>query len=1138
MSCEDPQASKAAKGKSPDSGISDEFNKLFSTDFNQLQLAESQRGDLRECVCNICNKQMISMKALLRHKRNFHSENKCKYCRRKFGNRFCLKMHTRFKHPQKFEEFQLNGQTNAVVEVETIATIPECDSCGAKFCEPNALRRHHADCDKKCIECGLKVPQKNLFYLHFEKEHNIKLDIQPPALECPFGCLDKFFSEKVLQTHVQRCHPEDKDSIADTISDGDDGESVSSETSLECEFCHHRFAKPKSLVQHIAIMHKGKPKDQPKTKNQTKYTRDEFVDKFMVSKSNDVQRCIPCKKDIHRRSLMVHLKGKHASMKCFRCELCPESFFRADYRVRHMSYIHPTQYRCNRCEMQFDRAFKYDTHMARHGVKAKNFKPEEGLDHYDLPMTNMKFIEDVSTYDYSKQDMQRRMSILGPSSTPVEIPIPRDEFIERYLLNISDKQSHCTICQQKIMKSSILTHLLWKHAFKKPLKCAFCNERVVKTNGRLNHMARCHPNEYKCRDCNEQFAKHADLAQHMREDHNKKLTTSPSSGEEPDIAMNDIRFVSQKNEEEIIEEAEMICMEPDIMHIAIKESDTTKFKCNTCDKSFTSAKNLMLHNSHKHKDYSGQTSKQALENSDEPMTFEEFRYHYSESFSDTDVKCLVCDCTLKKKNFTNHVKSRHATVGAYKCAVCPETFFRPEHRIQHMAQSHQGMFYCQTCNIQFYRNSRYAKHMKDLHEIEIDGTDEYEVDLCLIELKFSPFIKKSQEDEQNSSLPSIVHEPEPEVPEEAEPGEGMSRDDFLSEYIKIVNKDTRRCLACEKTIQKSSMYNHLMRYHALTPPFKCPFCDLRLERAPHRIRHLQIFHPDDYKCQACGIQFQKHSTYVDHMMVEHNEVVTTPRAEGEKKDLSTLDIKYLPYLSREDSYWQEEETSLTDTSNIPKAASTPLIKDGHFLKPPKAESTSSQKTKRESFLKPQIKEEPKDSEYSMEHSIFGSDHPLVEVESAQARTNTKPTEYTYLHFKSRFLGSFDSSNVKCLVCKKKILKTSVSAHMRLHHAITLSYNCELCPEGYQRSDYRQRHMKFAHEDDFKCGYCDLQFYRSVLYKQHMTEFHKMTFDVPELKKKEEIDVPLETMKFVEHLPDEMKVSFFQLLVMLSFDAIL
>lgn len=988
-------------------------------------------------------------------------------------------------------------------------TIPECSTCGAKFCEKEALYRHHGECDRKCIECGMKILRKDYYYSHLYKEHGIQI-LDQVSLECPFGCLDHFTSEKVLQDHVQRNHPEEKEeeSVADTISDYAD--STNNETQfMSCEQCGAKFPSKRSLTQHIAYKHKPGIVELPKTSNVAKYSREEFIDKFMVKKSFEYQRCIPCKKDIHRRSIGLHLRGKHAAAKSFVCELCDESFFRIDYRQRHMAHIHFNQYRCFDCEVQFDRAHKYDSHMAQHGVPVKNFKPEEGADRYDLSWNNMKYIEDSSTYDYGKEEKERRTSVLSTTSVQVvEVPLTREDFTNKYFSNVNDKSSQCTICQVKIMKSSIVSHLLWKHAVKKPLKCAFCNERVVKNTGRLNHMSRCHPNEYRCSVCTAQFTKHDNLASHMLDAHDITVTTRPSSGEEDDLSLGDVRFISQKNEDEIIEELETIDVEPDLkMDQRSFEEDQTdgSNKCQFCVKSFACSKNLQIHKSHKHKqEMIDSYTKQPYEDVSQPMTFEEFRCNFVESVTDSDIKCLVCDQLLKKKNFGNHIKSRHATSGAYKCAICPESFFRPEHRIQHMSSLHRGMFFCHTCNIQFYRNSRYAKHMHDMHDITVDNSDSYEVDLCLGDLKFVPLITKTPEEEQNASLPSIVHEPDPEPEpveeQETEQSNSMDRDEFMTRYIRTLGKDTRRCIACDKNILKGSMYNHLMRFHAVTLPYKCPFCDLRLERSQYRLRHLQLFHPDGYKCYECGLQFELHAKFTEHMLVEHNSAVSTPKAPGEEKDLSSFDVTYVPQKSDEESFWDEDETSQgNDTKQTP----------------------STSKGAKE-FLKPSIKEEPKDDDHLMMHSIFGSES-LLEEKPRKVPSGT--AEYSYNDFKNRFMLDVNSGDLKCLPCDRVIVKTSGCAHMRLWHAITMCYNCEICNEGFQRTDYRQRHMKFVHPDDFKCSYCDLQFHRSVLYKQHMMETHKIKVDIKEKKKKDDIDVPLENMKFIEHVPDSVRVSF-------------
>lgn len=444
------------------------------------------------------------------------------------------------------------------------------------------------------------------------------------------------------------------------------------------------------------------------------------------------------------------------------------------------------------------------------------------------------------------------------------------------------------------------------------------------------------------------------------------------------------------------------------------------------------------------------------------------------------------------------------------------------------------MFYCHTCNIQFYRNSRYALHMKSLHGIEVDATDSYAVDLNLDELLYVATIKRYSGEEPNTSavgqeesVEYVEEEPEEAEPEQEVAGELMNRDTFLERYIKILGKESRRCLACDKMMLKGSMYNHLMRYHATIQPFKCPFCELRLERAPHRIKHIQMFHPNEYKCLECGIQFQKHARYSEHMLVEHNEIVKTSKAPGEEVDLSSLDIMYVAQREGDDNFWQDDDNSMTENSS----AANQMVNQGA--------STSAQSD--DKFLKPRVKDEPIHREATLVHSIFGSDEPLQEENSEECPAGD--VEYSYFDFKNQFTAPYDSINFKCLPCNKAIAKTSACAHFRLWHAITMrfvcftftyfeffttnyfsSYNCELCPIGFQRSDYRFRHMSSAHPNDFKCNLCDTQFYRSVLYKSHMKDTHQIILNMPELKTKDEVDVPLEKMKFKEHVPDSIRVS--------------
>lgn len=343
---DDCQPSTSVTEKSPDSGINEGSSKNSPSPENSNGIESHGPGE-QLLECKICCKFMVSEEALRRHKKS-HCAITCKYCRRRFGNSCHLRLHTKFKHPDKYNEFRLNGQSGAYVEVEPLPKLLMCKTCDAKFCEKEALYRHHADCDKECIECGLKIPQKVLYLRHLAAEHNIVIR-QNPSLECPFGCAGQYSTEKILQEHINRTHPEnnDEESIADTISESNESASNDTAPLISCQICQSRPMSEKGLKVHMALKHSGEiapvasvAEPKSKTRNVAKYTREEFIEKFMVRKSNEYLRCVPCKKDIHRRSLMVHVKGQHASVYSFFCELCPEGFFRIDYRHRHMKHMH------------------------------------------------------------------------------------------------------------------------------------------------------------------------------------------------------------------------------------------------------------------------------------------------------------------------------------------------------------------------------------------------------------------------------------------------------------------------------------------------------------------------------------------------------------------------------------------------------------------------------------------------------------------------------------------------------------------------------------------------------------------------------------------------------------------------------
>lgn len=799
---------------------------------------------------------MSNLNAYRYHKDYYHKSTKCRDCGKKSISRYQLRMHIKSRHPEKLNEYDLNYQEASVV-VNKLIKFNECTTCQIKFINRESLHKHIADCDRKCAECKSKMASKENYYKHLENVHKLKINRQ---LECPF-CMGKYDSEKMLNDHIQKMHPEDQ------FAEEEDTSNDSNEGKYECNICKMKFPSGKSLGGHKTRHRIPDTEIEVRNKNVIRYSREAFVEKYLVRKNNLTYHCLPCKTDIHRASLYLHLKSKHSAIRGYRCELCPEAFFRCDYRLRHVQQIHPNSFKCYKCNFQFDRAYKLDQHNnEQHQMPIKHTKPDDVHDMYDISHYYYKYIVDSKSYDYTDDILlvnpTRANSVMSCATNNSEVPLSKDDFIEKYIISKTDRLVQCTVCQVEIQKVSIFSHLLWKHAVQKPLKCAFCNERTIKAQARLAHMARCHPNEYKCNECKMQFAKHYQIVEHFLERHKKKCPVSKSSGEEEDLVNQDIQFASNSNED-------------DIENVFSTETNDTYIKCPKCLKTFWSTRNFRVHYGMMHKNSQLSESSEITSpnistpcnDEQAPMSFEEFKNKWiEEDLSGIDVKCLVCDIIMKKKNLATHLKGRHSTNGAYLCEICREAFYTPEQRSQHMNTQHKGMFLCETCNIQFHRNSRYVSHMLEIHKIELmESTDQFEVDLNLTDLTFVPTIRKPQCDDKTTLSHSMNHTESCQSNPNADPieemfssmsndilptngdnnSEGLNRVDFITKYFSNVSSDQKHCSACNINVSNSSIYYHLIHFHATIFPFKCAFCDLRFERTSHRTRHMHVFHPND-----------------------------------------------------------------------------------------------------------------------------------------------------------------------------------------------------------------------------------------------------------------------------------------------------
>ena len=259
----------------------------------------------------------------------------------------------------------------------------------------------------------------------------------------------------------------------------------------------------------------------------------------------------------------------------------------------------------------------------------------------------------------------------------------------------------------------------------------------------------------------------------------------------------------------------------------------------------------------------------------------------------------------------------------------------------------------------------------------------------------------------------------------------MTFNDFKSRYIEDQDEKFFRCMACRKNILQVFLEGHLSRFHLIGKRFACEMCDDRFVSKGNRTRHMSFRHPNDYICQHCNVQFDLSSTYFDHMLVEHNEVVKNVKLRDEKK--ANIPMESMRFA-----------VELTETGS-----------DLVFNKPRNA-----------------FEDVPDDAELTREQ-FFGK-------------------FYRSLQKKHKFSGT---GMTKCLACDVVFDSIKRAMHANASHATTRPFKCELCDSTFFLKKKRLKHMGSKHHADYRCSVCEVQFDRSSHYVDHMKMTHRTSVNL-------------------------------------------
>lgn len=244
----------------------------------------------------------------------------------------------------------------------------------------------------------------------------------------------------------------------------------------------------------------------------------------------------------------------------------------------------------------------------------------------------------------------------------------------------------CDICQIVFeQKSKILRHIMSKHSFHRPFRCAVCDKgfkynydlkmhRLIhqkvdsnllhccskcnyrgRTKSNLNaHYIRRHTDEYKfaCEHCGKRFKIEWDFKFH--------LNTHDGSQHMCDICG---RFYTSNYSL--------------YKHRKVAHLNDYKFHCNVCNKKLLTQKNLDSHMQQHDKTY---------ECKECDKVFASKRYLTNHAKTHTSVKpytCHVCERSFRTSNMRNMHLNTHSAEKPYICDLCGQTFKRRYDMIVH-----------------------------------------------------------------------------------------------------------------------------------------------------------------------------------------------------------------------------------------------------------------------------------------------------------------------------------------------------------------------------------------------------------------------------------------------------------------------
>ena len=699
-------------------------------------------------------------------------------------------------------------------------------------------------------------------------------------------------------------------------------------------------------------------------------------------------------------------------------------------------------------------------------------------------------------------------------SVKIDCPVCNISVVKSYLkqhlkLNCGKRKTHpCNICNEKFSnKKVLLCHLKETHKKAKNLKLAcdlclatFCDDRnlrrhVTNIHGEKQHLPCEHcdkkfPNktyllrhyygqhkelkqEPKCEICMKTFVNNIKMKEHVKNVHilervgNSNALLDQHNTEEKNFSKTKMR--DDKVEEEVLQTKFNKEFGPGLFQPSnMKDKNSASVfsnKCNQCNKTFASKKNVIRHKKMVH------DNGRKIEKCNK-----KFYQKRSQNQHIGKVDTFLEDLRKKKSTISN-------TKNKELCHICDKEFDQDELEI-HMLFSHSNE--------------------DKMLDVKIEGSIENELSIAdplKIEISDETSIKVELDNSHNPltlDLDDVL--PRAKSIIKKEPG----KDYEISQLNQVQEKSKLHCDICTKSFNRNkSLVRHVGLHHPqVAKPYK--------KRYTRTDSYLMNYSVNDKVCKLCSISISSKHSFKRHYDRCHQE--------GTEERPYKCDICHKLFLTAGNLYRhkdhvhekrEEHKCDLCEKSYTELRSLRCHKQSEHGDKSDSRQckicnKTFNAKTYRRHMN--EVHEKKKTKKCDLCTKTFSrpkhlEDHVQLEHKKKSTKYKCEICDQQFRDYSGLFYHSnkHTGKSFPCKFCGNDFSsKESHRAHVRAIHQEKKDYKCEICHEQFSFKGTVFKHMELVHGDkswrvkSHHCSFCDKEYQFKRELEGHFLRIHQMT----------------------------------------------